>query len=155
MRQKIIVQYSLHVPLVIIDDLMIYQGRRVHLDLAILDFSKAFDTVPHNRLLQKLEFYGIHGDVLELISVFLKSRDKCVVVEGQRSGTVSVGSGVPQGMVLGPLLFLLHINDLPSRVSSQVRIFVDDCLMNCPIESTGDQEDFQSDLDALQQWGDA
>ena len=124
-------------------------------DIEILDFSKAFDTVPHNRLLQKLEFYGIQGDILEWISVFLKSRDQCVVVEGQRSGTVSVDSGVPQGTVLGPLLFLLHINDLPSVVSSQVRLFADDCLMYRPIEARGDQEDIQSDLDALQQWGDA
>ena len=136
-------------------DLMRYRDRKVQVDLAILDFSKAFDTVPHNRLLQKLEFYYIQGDVLKWTSVFLKSRYQCVVVEGQRSGTFSVDSGVPQGTVLGPLLLLLHINDLPSVVSSQVRLFADDCLMYCPIEVRGDQEDFQSDLDALQQWGNA
>ena len=90
--------------LVTIHDLMRYRDRKVQVDLAILDFSKAFDTVPHNRLLQKLEFYGIQGNILKWMSVFPKSRDQCVVVEGQRSGTVSVDSGVPQGIVLGILM---------------------------------------------------
>ena len=88
--------------LITIHDLMRYLDRKVQVDLAILDFSKAFDTVPHNRLLHKLEFYGIQGDILKWISVFLKSRDQCVVVEGQRSGTVSVDSGVPPGYCARP-----------------------------------------------------
>ena len=124
------------------------------MDLAILDFLNVFDTVPYNRFLQELEFYGIHGDILKWISVFLKSRNQCVVFEGQRSCAVSVDSGVPQGTALGPLLFLLHKNDLLPVVSSKARLFADDCLMYRPIESIGDQEDFQSDLDTLQQRGD-
>ena len=135
-------------------DLMYHRDRKVQVDMAILDFSKAFDTVPHGRLLGKLEFYGIEGKVLSWISLFLKSRDQCVVVEGARSGTVSVDSGVPQGTVLGPLLFLLHINDLPSVVSSTVRLFADDCLMYRPIRSVQDQQCFQDDLKALELWGD-
>ena len=123
--------------------------------MAILDFAKAFDTVPHDRLLSKLAFYGVSGPILNWVSLFLKTRDQCVVVEGRRSSTVSVDSGVPQGTVLGPLLFLLHINDLPSVVSSQVRLFADDCLMYRPIRSGADQACFQQDLAALERWGDA
>ena len=130
---------------------MSYWGRRVQVDLAILDFSKAFDTVPQNRLMQKLEFYGIQGDILKWMFGFLKSNDQCMVVEEHRPGTVSLNSGVPKANVPGPLLFPLHINEIPSVVSSQVRLFADDCLVYHPIESRGNQEDFQSDLDALQQ----
>ena len=136
-------------------DLMYYRDRKVQIDVAILDFAKAFDTVPHNRLLNKLEFYGVQGDFARWISLFLKSRDQCVVVDGGRSSTTSVDSGMPQGTVLGPLLFLLHINDLPSIAGSQVRLFADDCLMYRPVHSRADQELFQKDLAALEGWGDA
>ena len=131
-------------------DLMYYRDRKVQIDVAILDFAKAFDTEPHNRLLNKLEFYRIQGNIACWISLFLKSRDQFVVVDGGRSSTTSVDSGVPQGTVLGPLLFLLHINDLPSIVGSQVRLFADDCLMYRPVHSRADQELFQKDLAALE-----
>ena len=74
-----------------------------------------------------------------------------MVVEGMTSGQVPVDSGVPQGSVLGPLLFLLHINDLPSVVTSQVRLFADDCLLYRPIRSVG-PGGIQCDLEALEQW---
>ena len=95
--------------------------------IAILDFSKAFDTVPHDNLLGKLAFYGITGPVVNWTSPFLKNREQWVVVDGEQSSAATVDSGVPQGTVLGPLLLLIHINDLPSVVDSQVRLFVDDC----------------------------
>ena len=99
------------------------------IDVAILDFSKAFDTVPHAGLLGKLEHYGIDSKILLWITNFLNNRKQRVVVDGSFSNYDDVESGVPQGTVLGPLLFLLHINDLPSCVNSKVRLFADDCLL--------------------------
>ena len=120
----------------------------------VLDFSKAFDTVPHDRLLSKLEHYGITGPILNWISVFLKGREQRVLVGGAASSQTSVDSGVPQGTVLDPLLFLLHTNDLPQVVSSQVRLFADDCLLYRDIRCRDDQVALQRDLDTLRNWGD-
>ena len=106
-----------------------YDKKGSQIDIAVLDFSKAFDTVPHDGLLSKLKHYGIDKHIWQWISNFLKKRKQCVVVDGVSSGLVDVDSGVPQGTVLGPILFLLHINDLPSIVSSKVRLFADDCLI--------------------------
>ena len=80
------------------------------IDIAVLDFSKAFDTVPHDGLLSKLKHYGIDEKIWLWISNFLKHRKQCVVVDGMSSNLVNVDSGVPQGTVLGPILFLLNIN---------------------------------------------
>ena len=141
--------------LVTLQDLLSAQDVNCQIDLAVLDFSKAFDTVPHERLLGKLDFYGVQGPILNWIAAFLKNRVQSVVVDGARSKPVDVMSGVPQGTVLGPLLFLLHINDLPSVVTSQVRLFADDCLMYRPIRSIADQVALQCDLSALERWGSA
>ena len=119
-----------------------------------MDFAKAFDTVPHDHLLGKMAFYGVQGPILKWVSTFLKSRDQCVLVEGRRSGPVSVESGVPQCTVLGPLLFLMYINDLPGLVSSNIRLFADDCLLYRTISSVDDQVALQRDLDALEGWCD-
>ncbi len=135
-------------------DLFQLRDSNVQVDMAILDFSKAFDTVPHDKLLFKLDHYGIKGPILTWISAFLKQRDQCVVVDGVHSDWVHVDSGVPQGTVLGPLLFLLHINDLPSRVTSRVRLFADDCLVYRPIHCANDQLEMQRDLDSLREWSD-
>ena len=99
------------------------------MDVAILDFSKAFDTVPHDKLLYKMNRYGVQGTTLKWSSSFLKNRLMKVVVEGEESKSVKVESGVPQGTVLGPLIFSCHINDLPDSVQSQVRLFANVCLL--------------------------
>ena len=82
---------------------MTYRDEKDQIDIAVLDFSKAFDTVPHDRMLRKLEFYGITGPVLNWTAAFLKNRVQRVVVDGRQSRSATVDSGVPQGTVLGPL----------------------------------------------------
>ena len=122
------------------------------IDIAILDFSKAFDTVPHHKLLHKLSNYGIRGPTLSWLECFLTKRSMQVVIEGKSSESTSVDSGVPQGTVLGPLLFLCHINDLPNSVSSQVRLFADDCLLYREINTFNDHVTLQKDLKQLEEW---
>ena len=109
-------------------------------DLEILDFSKAFDTVPHEKkLLFKLKHYGIDGKINKWMGSFLTQRKQQVVIEGESSDSCSVDSGAPWGTVLGPLLFLCHINDIPNCVKSKVRLFADDCLLYTSIKTFQDQ----------------
>ena len=103
--------------------------KRQQHDLIVLDFSKAFDRVPHERLLRKMDHYGVRGSTLEWIRAFLTDRVQQVTVEGATSDSIQVLSGVPQGTVLGPLLFLVFINDLPDCVESRIRLFADDCIL--------------------------
>ena len=123
-------------------------------DVVVLDFSKAFGVVPHQRLLHKHDHYGIRRTTLNWIQNFLTNRTQKVVVDGSSSESARVRSAVPQGTVHGPLLFLTYINDLPSTVSSQVRLFADDCLLYRPIKCRANQEQLQRDLPALQDWAD-
>ena len=142
--------------LLTIHDLMTYNNRKNQIDILILDFSKAFDTVPHDKLIHKMNYYGIRGNILKWIGNFLKRREQRVVIEGKNSKWIHVDSGVPQGTVLGPLLFLLYINDITECVSSgtKMRLFADDCIIYRTIKSIHDQIILQRGLDRLKQWAD-
>ena len=121
-------------------------------DLILLDFSKAFDKVAHEKLLLKLHHYGIRGDTLKWIKDFLDNRKQAVVINGINSEKIPVSSGVPQGSVLGPILFLAYINDLHEQVKSRVRLFADDTALYLAISSTTESEVLQTDLASLEQW---
>ena len=122
-------------------------------DLILLDFSKAFDKVPHERLLYKAHYYGVRGSTLQWVRDFLSDRNQRVLVDGKSSTNAPVQSGVPQGSVLGPLMFLLFINDLPEYVHhSSVRLFADDCVLYRKIQSNSDIIKLQEDLNSLLQW---
>jgi hypothetical protein len=133
-------------------DLLKNNDDNIPTDMIVLDFSKAFDTVPHDKLLYKLRKYGIEGNIHRWLSSFLCGRTMNVVTDGEKSPTATVSSGVPQGTVLGPLLFLCHINDLPEAVKSNVRLFADDCLLYRKIRSNQDTIRLQQDLDNLEVW---
>ena len=136
----------------LVDELVKSHNKGKHHDLAILDFSKAFDRVPHERLLRKLDHHGIHGKTLDWIGVFLTDRTQKVAVEGVVSEPIHVKSGVPQGSVLGPILFLVFINDLPASIRSSSRLFVDDCVVYREIRSGNDCQILQDDLQKLWDW---
>ena len=101
-------------------------GGRV--DTFILDFEKAFDTPPHELLKSKLFGCDIRGKTLKWKDSFLCYRQQRIVVNGAKSDWASVLSGVPQGTVLGPLLFSLYINDISTDIDSEIRLFADDCV---------------------------
>ena len=101
---------------------------KIQTDVGVLDFSHAFDTVPHDRLIGKLAHYGTQGNILRWVRAFLSNRQMSVVVDEESIKASTVVSGVPHGSVLGPLLFLMYINDLPEVVSDQLLLFADDCL---------------------------
>jgi hypothetical protein len=135
-----------------VNDLALSLNNKSQTDMVIMDFAKAFDTVPHNRLLLKLNRYGIRNKTHAWITSFLKSRKQRVVVGGEHSSWTEVVSGVPQGTVLGPLLFLAYINDLPQNITSQVRLFADDCVIYRQIKNDHDHNQLQDDLHTLERW---
>jgi len=95
-------------------------------DVAFLDFAKAFDKVPHKRLMKKLKCHGIDGKVLDWIENWLSGRQQRVCLDGARSQWRSVTSGVPQGSVLGPILFLVYVNDIDVGIINLLLKFADD-----------------------------
>ena len=107
-------------------------------DLILLDFSKTFDKVNHAKLLWKLHQYGIRGKALGWLRAFLGNRSQSVVLDGEESESVPVTSGVPQGSVLGPILFLIYISNLPDLITSKVRLFADDTAVYLTVESPSD-----------------
>ena len=126
---------------------------KVQTDIVVLDFSKAFDVVPHSRLIRKVRAYGIANDTSNWIEAWLRNRSMRVCVNGALSETRPVTSGVPQGSVLGPLLFLIYINDLSNHVNhSELRLFADDSLVYRSIADHTDQILLQEDLSGMLEW---
>jgi len=120
--------------------------RRSSSHMLFLNFSKAFDSVPHRRLLLKLDCIGVRGNLLRWIQAFLVSRRQRVVVNGCSSNWAPVSSGVPPASILGPLLFLLYVNDIGVCLESQTRLFADDCTIFRDVAGREDCEGLQSDL---------
>ena len=135
-----------------IDDLARGLNHKQQIDAVLLDFSKAFDRVPHQRLLLKLKHYGVRGNILSWIEDFLSARTQEIIIEGSKPSPSPVMSGVPQGTVLGPLLFLVYINDMPECVKSEIKLFVDDSLLYRRIQNIADCHQLQEDLNKLQEW---
>ena len=130
---------------------MYEEGRAV--DVIYLDFQKAFDKVPHKRLLSKVEQVGIGGPIHRWISDWLLDRKQRVVLNGKCSNWQSVTSGVPQGSVLGPILFLIYINDLDENIKCKLSKFADDCKLAKKVTVVNEQEELQNDLNTLSDWG--
>ena len=122
------------------------------LDIVYLDFQKAFDTVPHKRLAKKLNAYGIRGQVLKCVCDFLSDRSQQVAIGSSLSSMKRVTSGVPQGSVLGPTLFVLCVNELPSLVNSNMLMFADDAKLFRKIQDDTDVQNLQEDIDMLENW---
>jgi hypothetical protein len=136
----------------LVNDLVtsVYNKQR---DLILLDFgSKAFDKVSHEKVLLKMRNNGIRGQTFKWIKSFLDNCFQSVVLNGTCWEPILVSSGVPQGFVLGPLLLLAYINDLPLNINSRVRIFADDTVMYLSLSSSSKSETLQYDLKTLEKW---
>ena len=136
------------------DDLAKNLAYGVQTDCIFLDFAKAFDKVNHLSLLKKMNHYGINSTTLNWVKSFLGARTQQVMLDGTLSNPAPVLSGVPQGTVLGPLLFLIYINDLPKYVSpgTNVRLFADDSAVYRKINSPDDHIILQQDIKSLEKW---
>ena len=129
--------------------------KRVQTDIIYLDFAKAFDRVDHRLLVRKLNKFGIGATLLKWFEVYLTNRHQRVTVLGKTSHSLPVLSGVPQGSILGPLLFVIYVNDLPQETStSSIALYADDTNCYRPVRSHKDEQYLQKDLDGINNWCD-
>ena len=139
--------------LVTLNDWLLSFDNDVHVDAAYMDFRKAFDTVPHQRLINKLKGYNINGPILKWIISFLTERSQFVKINSSCSSKLSVSSGVPQGSVLGPTLFIYFINDLPETTqNTHMKIFADDTKVYNEIKEHRNVEQLQCAIDSMFDW---
>ena len=117
-----------------------------------MDFQKAFDQVPHKRLMSKLQAYNFHPLILNWINSFLTDRIQKVVINNAHSDWKPVTSCIPQDSVLGPVLFVIYVNDLPNTISSKAYLFADDTKLYRKLESAQDRDILQHDLRTLEAW---
>jgi len=125
-------------------------------DVAYCDFMKAFDKVSHVKLIHKLKMYNFGQKYIDWIKAFLSNRKQRVLVNGSSSEWKSVTSGIPQGSVLGPICFVLYINDLPSSIpnESEIFLFADDTKIFRQIMNINDCELLQADIFKMKEWSD-
>ena len=121
--------------------------------MVFLDVSKAFDRVWHSGLLYKLEKIGVRGNLLTWFQSYLTDRKLRVVINGQTSKCYDINAGVPQGSVLGPLLFLIYSNDIVENITSHISLFADDTSLYTTVESSHDIDTLNADLNTISQWG--
>ena len=131
-----------------VHDWMTSLYNKTQLDAILLDFAKYFDKVPHKRLISKLTSYGITGNTHHLTTSFLSNHNQRVSVNGALSDIRNVTYGVPQGSVLGPILFLQYINDSNENVQSSIRLFADDSIIYRRINSNIDHHIFSNRLNS-------
>ena len=124
----------------------------IPVDILFLDYFKAFDAVPHRRLLKQVESFGVHGNALAWIESFLTNRRQQVRANGEVSEFKPVKSGVPQGSILGPVLFTMYVNDIPSELETIISMYADDTKIYTAITSEGSITSLKSDLQKLEAW---
>ena len=125
----------------------------IQTDVIVMDFAKAFDKVPHKRLLCKLKYYGADTNTLNWIKYFLTLRTQTVILDGEKSEKIHVTSGVPQGTVIYHILFLVYINDFHEYIKhSTLRPFANDSILYKTIKDESNTHKLQEDLDAAAKW---
>ena len=137
----------------IYDDFCKFLDNKTTAQAIFFDISKAFDKVWHRALLHKLFAIGIRGQILDWFTDYLKNRSQAVVLKGTKSSYLPISAGVPQGSVLGPLLFLVYINDIANDIESIIKLFADDTSMYLGLENTEIRTQIlNSDLERIQKW---
>ena len=135
--------------LITVEDIGRQLDQQHGVDILILDFAKAFDMVPHRRLPNKTEILWSKRKNIKLDTKLACTKAPMVIVDGKKSRHVPVKSGIPQGTVLGPLHFLIYINDIGDNITSSLRLFADDCLLYRRTDTKNDAVNLQRDLDTI------